>query len=174
MSIRSPTATPAPTCLLTMRAGVEKLAQTGGCYCRRGSFPDGRRHLLGSARQQRCHSVPVLQGYSHRAGREAKSCAGSDLAQAFRSATDAAYKSVGNPVEGTMLTVIRWVAEALESTLQQSEDDDILSLWSRRLPGFPGCSGRHSIHAGQAPGGRAWWMPAAWASSSFWAGPTST
>jgi fatty acid kinase len=39
-----------------------------------------------------------------------------DLAKAFRSASDAAYRAVKKPVEGTMLTAIRAMAEAAEST----------------------------------------------------------
>jgi DAK2 domain fusion protein YloV len=37
-----------------------------------------------------------------------------DLAKAFRSASDAAYRAVKKPVEGTMLTAIRSMAEAAE------------------------------------------------------------
>ena len=37
-----------------------------------------------------------------------------DLARAFREAREHAYKSVGNPVEGTLLTVISSVADAAE------------------------------------------------------------
>jgi uncharacterized protein len=37
-----------------------------------------------------------------------------DLARAFRSASDAAYRAVKKPVEGTMLTAIRELAEAAE------------------------------------------------------------
>jgi DAK2 domain fusion protein YloV len=39
-----------------------------------------------------------------------------DLAKAFRSASDAAYRAVKKPVEGTMLTAIRAMAEAAERT----------------------------------------------------------
>ena len=39
-----------------------------------------------------------------------------ELAAAFRAASDHAYKAVGNPVEGTLLTVIRNAAEAAEAT----------------------------------------------------------
>ncbi|HEX3686333.1 MAG TPA: DAK2 domain-containing protein [Gaiellaceae bacterium] len=38
-----------------------------------------------------------------------------DLARVFRGASDAAYAAVGKPVEGTMLTVIRALAEAAEA-----------------------------------------------------------
>ena len=40
-----------------------------------------------------------------------------DLARAFRSASDAAYRAVKKPVEGTMLTAIRELAEAAERGL---------------------------------------------------------
>jgi DAK2 domain fusion protein YloV len=41
-----------------------------------------------------------------------------DLAQALRAASDQAYTAVGNPVEGTLLTVIRRVADAAERSAQ--------------------------------------------------------
>ena len=44
-----------------------------------------------------------------------------DLARAFRSASDAAYRAVKKPVEGTMLTAVRELAEAAESGLSLSE-----------------------------------------------------
>ena len=45
-----------------------------------------------------------------------------DLAKAFRSASDAAYRAVKKPVEGTMLTAIRAMAEAAE------RDPDLASI----------------------------------------------
>ena len=115
--------------MLTMRAGVEKLAQTDGVTAGEVAF----QMADGTFWEARGNSGVILSQFFKgiATGLEGKEmCACSDLAQAFRSATDAAYKSVGNPVEGTMLTVIRCVAEALESTLQQNSDDDILSFWS--------------------------------------------
>ena len=44
-----------------------------------------------------------------------------DLARAFRSASDAAYRAVKKPVEGTMLTAIRELAEAAERGLALPE-----------------------------------------------------
>ena len=48
------------------------------------------------------------------------------IARAFRSASDAAYRAVRRPVEGTMLTVIREMAEAAESA--EAEGLDRLAL----------------------------------------------
>ena len=45
-----------------------------------------------------------------------------DLARAFRSASDAAYRAVKKPVEGTMLTAIRAMADAAE------HDADLASI----------------------------------------------
>ena len=44
-----------------------------------------------------------------------------DLARAFRSASDAAYRAVKKPVEGTMLTAIRALADAAERGLSLPE-----------------------------------------------------
>jgi DAK2 domain fusion protein YloV len=54
-----------------------------------------------------------------------------DLAQAFRSASDAAYRAVKKPVEGTMLTAIRSMADAAEhggdlATVVARGDDTVL------------------------------------------------
>ncbi len=115
--------------LLTMRAGIEKLAQADGVTAGEVAF----QMADGTFWEARGNSGVILSQFFKgiATGLEGKAvCACSDLAQAFRSATDAAYKSVGNPVEGTMLTVIRFVAEALESNLQQDGGgDDILSMW---------------------------------------------
>ena len=115
--------------LLTMRAGVEKLAQVDGATAGEVAF----QMADGTFWEARGNSGVILSQFFKgiSTGLEGKEvCAGSDLAQAFRFATDAAYKSVGNPVEGTMLTVIRCVAEALESSLQQGGNDgDVLSMW---------------------------------------------
>ena len=51
------------------------------------------------------------------------------IARAFRSASDAAYRAVRRPVEGTMLTVIREMAEAAESSqAQELEKTDLLAF----------------------------------------------
>ncbi len=44
-----------------------------------------------------------------------------DLAKAFRSASDAAYRAVKRPVEGTMLTAVREMADAAERGLSIAE-----------------------------------------------------
>lgn len=51
-----------------------------------------------------------------------ESCTARDLALALREAANTAYAGVNNPVEGTMLTVAREVAEAAEAAVQKSND----------------------------------------------------
>ena len=60
-------------------------------------------------------------------------CAPADLTAAFQSATDAAYRAVGNPVEGTMLTVIRYAAAALEKEPQPGAAADFVTHWKTAL-----------------------------------------
>ncbi len=117
--------------LLTMRSAVRSAAE--GC-------PDGQDHsvaTVSSALAQgaffgaRGNSGVILsqffKGFSDAlAGKEDMAADG--LALAFKLASDGAYKSVGNPVEGTMLTVIRMASEAVEGALQQSEGG-VLGLW---------------------------------------------
>ncbi|MCS7061926.1 MAG: DAK2 domain-containing protein [Anaerolineae bacterium] len=49
-------------------------------------------------------------------------CDAQDIALALREAVSTAYAGVNNPVEGTMLTVIREVAESAEQTVSRSHD----------------------------------------------------
>ena len=60
-------------------------------------------------------------------------CEGDDLARACDLARQHAYKSVANPVEGTMLTVIASVAEATREAADQGQDiTTVLSVASAR------------------------------------------
>ena len=53
---------------------------------------------------------------------------GVDLARAFRAASEAAYKSVSKPVDGTMLSVIRDMSEAAESQCDSSAPVDLWGI----------------------------------------------
>ena len=117
--------------LLTMRSAVQSVAK---------ECPDGQDHSVaavssalthGSFYGARGNSGVILsqffKGFSDAlAGKESLSAP--DLALAFRLASDASYKSVGDPVEGTMLTVIRMASEAVAGAVEGSQGD-ILVLW---------------------------------------------
>ena len=115
--------------MLTMRAGVDKLTVSEGATV--GEV--AAQIADGTFWEARGNSGVILSQFFKgiAQGLEGKEVCGSgELAQAFRSATEAAYKSVGNPVEGTMLTVIRCVAEALESSLEaEGGGGDVLEFW---------------------------------------------
>ena len=55
-------------------------------------------------------------------------CSGSGLERAFRLGADTAYRSVGDPVEGTMLTVLRSLSPAVAHGLEQGESGPV-ALW---------------------------------------------
>jgi DAK2 domain fusion protein YloV len=52
-----------------------------------------------------------------------------DLAEAFKEAVTTAYKAVVEPVEGTILTVVRAVADEAARAVQ--ETDDVVHMWER-------------------------------------------
>jgi len=113
--------------LLTMRSAVQSAAD---------ACPDGEDHSVaavsaalaqGAFFGARGNSGVILsqffKGFSDAlTGKEY--LAAPDLARALMLATKGAYSSVGNPVEGTMLTVIRMASEAV-----QGVDDGLLDLW---------------------------------------------
>lgn len=118
--------------LLTMSAGIAKIAQAddGGVGAVAAGLADG------AFWEARGNSGVILSQFfkgiaAGLAGQEV--CAAADLTAALRAATAAAYRSVGNPVEGTMLTVIRCAAEALEQEAEKSAAADFLAHWKNGL-----------------------------------------
>lgn len=118
--------------LLTMSAGIAKVApvEGGGVGAVAAGLADG------AFWEARGNSGVILSQFfkgiaAGLAGQEV--CAAADLTAALRAATAAAYRSVGNPVEGTMLTVIRCAAEALEREAEKSAAADCLAHWKTAL-----------------------------------------
>ena len=56
-----------------------------------------------------------------------RTCSGSELAHGFQESAQAAYKAVGKPVEGTMLTVIRAAADAAARVADA--DSNVSAVW---------------------------------------------
>ena len=113
--------------LLTMRAAVENLSEpleinVGDLFAglAQGAFW-GARGNSGVIFSQ------FLAGMAESLTSSAE-CSGGGLERAFRLGADAAYRSVGNPVEGTMLTVLRSLAPAIAHRLEQGETG-ALTLW---------------------------------------------
>lgn len=116
--------------LLTMRAGIPQDAPAPNA-----AVGDVAARLAdGAFWEARGNSGVILSQFfkgiaQSLAGREA--CAPADLTAAFQAATGAAYRAVGNPVEGTMLTVIRCAAAALET--ETGAAADIVAHWKTAL-----------------------------------------
>ncbi|WP_294950675.1 DAK2 domain-containing protein [uncultured Eubacterium sp.] len=63
----------------------------------------------------------IFRGFS-KAFKGLEEAGGKDVARAFRAGTDAAYKAVMKPTEGTILTVVRCAAEAAENMAEINDD----------------------------------------------------
>ncbi len=102
--------------LLTMKPAAQVLDRLKGSGA--GDLAEAVAHeTLMSARG---NSGVILSQFFHgwAAGlRNKDSLTGEDVAKALRQATSAAYKAVSDPVEGTILTVIKEAARAAEETV---------------------------------------------------------
>ena len=112
--------------LLTMRSGMEKC-------------PDGSEVTVGQASAQladgtfwgaRGNSGVILSQFFRGFAdglKDRQVCTVPELKAAFRQASDATFQAVGKPVEGTMLSVIRAVAEGVGG----SHSPDVETVWQR-------------------------------------------
>ena len=122
--------------LLTMRSAMEGCSQTTNA-----SVGDTAAALAdGAFWGARGNSGVILSQFFKGIAdvlREHEVCDGPSLVRALGAATDAAYRSVGQPVEGTMLTVIRSMSQAAREELARgsktldlsANEPDALSLW---------------------------------------------
>ncbi len=67
----------------------------------------------------------IMRGFSSALSGKETVCA-QDFIDALSSASKTAYRAVMKPTEGTILTVIRKIAETMETL---DDDDDVVSLW---------------------------------------------
>ncbi|MSQ17218.1 MAG: DAK2 domain-containing protein [Dehalococcoidia bacterium] len=113
--------------LLTLRAALEKRPTDSGASAGQVTAGLAQGAFLGARGNSGGIFSAFLRGLAEAlAGHDA--CDAPTLASAFRQASDAAYRAVGSPVEGTMLTVIRALAEGAQARLAQGELDP-QSLW---------------------------------------------
>jgi uncharacterized protein len=101
---------------LTVRAVVEALEADGDLTADRAAVAKfvARAALLGGRGNSGVILSVILRGVTDVLG-EADPIDANAVAAALRSASDLAYSKVSNPVEGTMLTAIRVLAETAES-----------------------------------------------------------
>ena len=112
--------------LLTMKALEEAVAQVTDIPSSQLVATMARGALLGARGNSGVILAQFFQGLARGLdGMDKIDCQA--LASALSEATTAAYKAVGNPVEGTMLTVIREISEATQA--QGVTKTDVLELW---------------------------------------------
>jgi DAK2 domain fusion protein YloV len=99
---------------LTVRAVVEALEALEDTDPGRLAREVARAALMGARGNSGVILSQIVRGFVEVAGRAA-AIDSPTLALALRSASDAAYRAVRKPVEGTMLTVIRELAEEAEA-----------------------------------------------------------
>jgi len=99
--------------VLTVRAILEALEETTAADRPALVHELTRAALMGARGNSGVILSQIIRGFAEVLGR-AERIDAPTLAAAFRSASDAAYRGVRRPVEGTMLTVIRELAEEAE------------------------------------------------------------
>ncbi len=112
--------------LATMRSALKALADSqSGTESPASVVEVARRAARGAVLGARGNSgvilSQILSGFAQMQERTERLAPG-DLAQAFRRASDSAYQAVMKPVEGTILTVARAVAEEAERAAAESGD----------------------------------------------------
>src|SRR3954464_3101823 len=104
---------------LTVRAAVEHLDATTARDLATLASELTRAALMGARGNSGVIFSQILRGFAEVVG-QAEQLDAPTLARAFRSASDAAYRAVRKPVEGTMLTVIREMAEEAEAHVDET------------------------------------------------------
>jgi DAK2 domain fusion protein YloV len=99
---------------LTVRAVQEALEQLDDADRERLAHEIARAALMGARGNSGVILSQIVRGFADVVG-DVSVIDSPTLARAFRSASDAAYRAVRKPVEGTMLTVIRELAEEAEA-----------------------------------------------------------
>ncbi len=112
--------------LLTMKALEEEPANTGGSISLRSVTAMARGALLGARGNSGVILAQFFQGLARGLDGIDRFSA-QDLATALAEGSAAAYKAVGNPVEGTMLTVIREMSEAARQEADRGVD--VIEMW---------------------------------------------
>ena len=112
---------------LTVRAVKEALDKLEESDRERLAHAVVRAALMGARGNSGVILSQIVRGFAEVAGDSAV-IDSPTLARAFRSASDAAYRAVREPQEGTMLTVIRELAEEAETQVQVVPDLPVADL----------------------------------------------
>src|SRR3954452_7782682 len=121
--------------LLTMRAALEAVhaaADAGATGAGDLAAKLARGAVMGSRGNSGVILSQILRGFARGLG-SAERFGGAELTVALREAATTAYRAVQQPVEGTMLTVIRVAAEAAEEAV--TRDSGLLAVLDATLDG---------------------------------------
>jgi len=103
---------------LTMKSAVEAVEKSEDTSAATISAVAARGALLGARGNSGVILSQILRGIAKGIG-ERKNFSSRDLANALHIASEMAYKVVGNPVEGTILTVIKEASKAASRTAER-------------------------------------------------------
>ncbi len=112
----------------TMRAAVKEIAEANDTSAAVIAEKLARGALMGARGNSGVILSQILRGLAQGLEKKATFTA-ADLAAAFQESSKMAYRAVIRPVEGTILTVIREVAEAAQRDVGQ--DDDIVAVMQK-------------------------------------------
>ena len=115
--------------LLTIRSSLKDASEASPQTAAEALAEVSRGSLMGARGNSGVILSQILRGFKQAAeGRDLLT--GGDLREGFRQAAPQAYRAVSEPVEGTLLTVAREVAEALETGIGEGEPslEDVLGL----------------------------------------------
>lgn len=107
--------------LLTLRSAANALAQCSQEHC--GAMLENLAHgaLMGARGNSGVIMAQILRGLTEVLRKEER-ITGPLWARGWREATKAAYRAVANPKEGTILTVVRAIAEASERAAHEGQE----------------------------------------------------
>ena len=107
--------------VLTMQSAWNEIKDSGHRKVSEMAAAVAKGALMGARGNSGVILSQIWRGFA-RAVQDRETLDGESLAKAFAEARDTAYKGVVKPVEGTILTVIRGVADATEAALQSTND----------------------------------------------------
>ncbi len=110
--------------LLTMRSSVDEAYMYNNSSVSEISRAIAQGALMGARGNSGVILSQIWRGMAEGLA-DKKTIGGSDLAEALQNAADVAYKGITNPVEGTILTVVREAAQAGQKCIEEGISDPI-------------------------------------------------
>ena len=112
---------------LTLRSGIERCPEDDGMTAGQVARELAQGTFFGARGNSGVILSQFFKGFGD-ALQDRETCSPSDVARALDMAREAAYGAVGNPREGTMLTVIRRAAEAAIVAAEDSDCTTVLEI----------------------------------------------